>query len=252
MLALSCSNLTPLDLLPSDLKLIGTKSWKDQLTTFFQSWEEGHCLIFLGMSLGSSLFSTRAGRAKAIHNQLLTGNISYSTLLMLLGGHVGTLFTKANQQTKKNVCKLNSAHKIQILEARSARIRCENLPLRGWKFAASIGFALQYLNFAYWAVAWCTVMMQLFTCWMWTDANRVNQSRLIHVNAVTVEALECNIFKKTNSFCDVINERSPSTCSPREISTSFLGNLHFCKPCVLHSLHALPVAALAMPSNSST
>jgi len=34
----------------------------------------------------ATLFSTRAGRAKAIYNQLLTGNISYSTLLMLLGG----------------------------------------------------------------------------------------------------------------------------------------------------------------------
>jgi len=83
MLASNCSKLTPLD--PSDLKLMGTKSWKHQLTTSIQSWEEGCRLIFLGISLGSSLFSTRVGRAKAIHNQLLTGNISHSTLLMLLG-----------------------------------------------------------------------------------------------------------------------------------------------------------------------
>jgi len=109
MLAASCSNFTPLDVFPSDLKLMGAKSWKDQLTTSIQSWEEGRHLIFLGISLGSSLFSTRAGRAKAIHNHLLTGNISYSTLLMLLGGHVDgerigaaahpqwTLFAKAKQ-----------------------------------------------------------------------------------------------------------------------------------------------------------
>jgi len=88
MLASSCSSFTPLNLFPSDLKLIGTKSWKDQLTTSIQSWEERRRLIFLGIALGSSLFSTRAGRAKAIHNQLLTGNISYSTLLMLLEGRV--------------------------------------------------------------------------------------------------------------------------------------------------------------------
>jgi len=86
MLTSSCSNFTPLDLFPSDLKLMGTKSWKNQLTTSIQSWE-GCRLILLGISLGSPLFSTRAGRAKAIHNQLLTGNISYSTLLMLLVGH---------------------------------------------------------------------------------------------------------------------------------------------------------------------
>jgi len=61
---------------------MGTKSRKDQLITPIQFWEEGRRLI----SLGSSLFSTRAGRAKAIYNQLLIGNISYSTLLMLLGG----------------------------------------------------------------------------------------------------------------------------------------------------------------------
>jgi len=67
---------------------MGTKSWKDQLTTSIQSWEEGRCLIFLGMSLGSSLISTRAGRAKTLHNQLLTGNISYSTLLVFFGGRV--------------------------------------------------------------------------------------------------------------------------------------------------------------------
>jgi len=85
MLASSCSNFTPLNLFPSDLKLMGTKSWKDQLTTSIQSWKEGRRLIFLGISLGSPLFSTRARRAKAIHNQLLS-DISYSTLLMLLGG----------------------------------------------------------------------------------------------------------------------------------------------------------------------
>jgi len=79
---------TSLNLFPSDLKLMGTKSWTDQLTTSIQSWEEGRRLILLGISLGSSLFSTGAGRAKAIHNQLFTGNISYSTLLMLLWGHV--------------------------------------------------------------------------------------------------------------------------------------------------------------------
>jgi len=62
------------------------------------------------ISLGSSLFSTRAGRAKAIYNQLLTGNISCSTLLMFLGGHADgerisaaahpqwTLFAKAKQK----------------------------------------------------------------------------------------------------------------------------------------------------------
>jgi len=88
LLASSCSNFTPLDLFPSDIKLMGTKLWKDQLTTSTQSWEEGRHLIFFGISLGSSLFSTRAGRAKAIHNQLLTGNISYPTLLMLLGDRV--------------------------------------------------------------------------------------------------------------------------------------------------------------------
>jgi len=82
MLDSSCSNFTPLNLFPSDLKLMGTKSRKDQLITPIQFWEEGRRLI----SLGSSLFSTRAGRAKAIYNQLLIGNISYSTLLMLLGG----------------------------------------------------------------------------------------------------------------------------------------------------------------------
>jgi len=67
-----------------------TKSWKDQLTTSIQSWVEGRRLILLGIFLGSSLFSTRAGRAKAIYNQPLTGNISYSTLSMLfLGGACG-------------------------------------------------------------------------------------------------------------------------------------------------------------------
>jgi len=65
---------------------MGTKSWKDQLTTCIQSWEEGRRHILLVISLGSSLFSTGAGRSKAIYNQLLTGNISYSTLLVLLGG----------------------------------------------------------------------------------------------------------------------------------------------------------------------
>ena len=117
MFASSCSNFTPLDLFPSDLKLMGTKSWKDQLTTSIQSWEEGRHLIFLRISLGSSLFSTRAGHAKAIHNQLLTDNISYSTLLMHLGGRVDgerisaaahpqwTLFTKAKQaRSNKNNC----------------------------------------------------------------------------------------------------------------------------------------------------
>jgi len=84
MLATSCSNFTPLELFPSDLKPMGTKQWKDQLTASTRSWE-GRRLIFLGISLGSSLFSTRTGRAKAIYNQLLTGNI-YSTLLMLLWG----------------------------------------------------------------------------------------------------------------------------------------------------------------------
>jgi len=79
---------TSLDFFPSDLNLMGTKSWKYQLTTSIQSWEEGRCLIFLGMSLGSSLISTRAGRAKTLHNQLLTGNISYSTLLVFFGGRV--------------------------------------------------------------------------------------------------------------------------------------------------------------------
>jgi len=49
---------------------------ENQLTTSIQSWEEGRRLIFLGISLGSSLFSTRAGRAKAIHKEMLTGNIS--------------------------------------------------------------------------------------------------------------------------------------------------------------------------------
>jgi len=88
MLASSCSNFTPLNLFPSDLKLMGTQSWKDQLTTSIQSCEEGRRLILLGISLGSSLFSTRAGHAKAIYNQLLTGIIAYSTLLMLLGAHV--------------------------------------------------------------------------------------------------------------------------------------------------------------------
>jgi len=62
-------------------------SWKDQLTTSIQFWE-GRRLILLGISLGSSLFSTRAGRAKAIYNQLLPGNISYSTLLMFFWGRV--------------------------------------------------------------------------------------------------------------------------------------------------------------------
>jgi len=89
MLASSCYNFTPLDLFSSDLKVMGTKSWKDQLTTSIQSGEEGRRLIILGISLGSSLFSTRAGDAKAIYNQLLTGNISYSTLLMLLRGACG-------------------------------------------------------------------------------------------------------------------------------------------------------------------
>jgi len=63
---------------------MGTKSWKDQLTTSVQSWEEGRRHILLGISLGSSLFSTGAGRSKTIYNQLLAGNISYSTLLVLL------------------------------------------------------------------------------------------------------------------------------------------------------------------------
>jgi len=88
MLASSCSNFTPLSLFPYDLKLMGTKSWKDQLTTSIQTWGEGRRLIFFGISLGPSLFSNRAGRVKAIYNQLRTGNISYSTLLMLLGGRV--------------------------------------------------------------------------------------------------------------------------------------------------------------------
>jgi len=79
MLAPSSSNFTPLNLFPSDLKLVGTKSWKDHLTTSIQSWEEGRRLIFLGISLR---------RARAIYNQLLAGNISYSTLLMLLRGRV--------------------------------------------------------------------------------------------------------------------------------------------------------------------
>jgi len=53
---------------------------------------------------------------------------------------------------------------------------------------------------------------------------------LIYVNAVIVKVVECNIFKKTNSLCDVKKGRSSSICSPREISTSFPGNLHFFIP----------------------
>jgi len=41
---------------------------------------------------------------------------------------------------------------------------------------------------------------------------RLNQSKLIHVNTVIVKVLKCNVFKKTNSFCDVIEGRSSSTC----------------------------------------
>ena len=93
--------------------------------------------------------------------------------------------------------------------------------------------------FAYRAVAWGTATMQLFTRWMWTDASWLNQSRLIYVNAVIVKSLECNVFKKTNSFYDVIKGRSSSTCGPREISTSFPGNLHFFKPCPQVSHFAL-------------
>jgi len=80
--------------------------------------------------------------------------------------------------------------------------------------------------------------MQLFTRWMWTDASWLNQSRLIYVNAEIVKTLECNVFKKTNSFYDVITGRSSSTCRPRKISTSFPGNLHFSSP--VHRYHTLP------------
>jgi len=90
---------------------------------------------------------------------------------------------------------------------------------------------LRYLVFAYWAAAWYTAAMQPFTPWMWTNASWLNQSRLIYVNAVTVKAIECNVFKKTNSFYDIIKQRLSSTCGPREVSTSFQGNLHFFKPC---------------------
>ena len=100
------------------------------------------------------------------------------------------------------------------------------------EFATSIGFCTPSVS-RFWvpsgSVAHCG---ELFTRWMWTDAGRLNQSELIYVNAVIVKALECNVFKKTNFFCDVIKGRSSSTCGPREISTSFPGNLHFLKPCL--------------------
>jgi len=78
--------------------------------------------------------------------------------------------------------------------------------------------------FAYGAVAWYTAAMQLFTYWMWTDAN---QSKLMHVNAVIVNNLECNVFKETNSFCDVTKKRSSLTFGPREILT-FLSPVYKC------------------------
>jgi len=94
-------------------------------------------------------------------------------------------------------------------------------PISRRRFSASICFAfLQYLVSAYREVAWYTVAIQLFTRWMWTDASRLNQSRLIYVNTVIVEAIECSVFKKTNSFCDVIKGRSSSNCDLREISTA--------------------------------
>jgi len=65
---------------------------------------------------------------------------------------------------------------------------------------------------------------------MCADVSWLNEYRLIYVNAVAAKALEYNGFKKTNSFCNVIKGRSSSTCSPREILTSFPGNLHFSSP----------------------
>jgi len=70
--------------------------------------------------------------------------------------------------------------------------------------------------------------MQLLTHWMWTNASRLNQSKLIYVNAVMVRALEYNVFK-TNSFCNV-KGWSSSTCGQQKSLTSFSGNLHFFNP----------------------
>ena len=95
---------------------------------------------------------------------------------------------------------------------------------------------------------------------MWTDASRLNQSKFTYVNAVIIKAVECNVFKKTNFFCDVIKGRSSSTCGPRKISTSFPGNLHFFKPWLwhyqerdLHSYHSFfKTQMMQMPWTTST
>ena len=81
----------------------------------------------------------------------------------------------------------------------------------------------------YWAVAWYTAAMQLFTLWMCTGASRLNQSKLIHVNAVIVKIFEYKALKKTDSFCDVIKGWWSSTCGPREISIPW--KFTFFKPC---------------------
>jgi len=49
----------------------------------------------------------------------------------------------------------------------------------------------------------------------------------MHVNAVIVNNLECNVFKETNSFCDVTKKRSSLTFGPREILT-FLSPVYKC------------------------
>ena len=100
-----------------------------------------------------------------------------------------------------------------------------------WRLAASISFALlQYLVFACQAAVWYTAVMQLFTHWIWTDASRLNQSKLIYVYAVIVKALECNVSKKTNFFCNVIKKWWSSTCNPRKFRQASQGIHIFFKP----------------------
>ena len=145
-----------------------------------------------------------------------------------------------NMEMTSNCDVTNSEHQIQMT---TIRPWTKTPPMKIF-CARHCSLSISFLRTK--RLAWYTAARQLFTRWMWTDASRLNQSKFTYVNAVIIKAVECNVFKKTNFFCDVIKGRSSSTCGPRKISTSFPGNLHFFKPWLwhyqerdLHSHHSL-------------